>query len=52
MVEHLPGSAGDTRLIPGLGRIPPAAEELSPRASAAEPEPTRCDTMHRDNHAP
>ena len=47
VVEYPPASTGDTRLILGLGRIPPAAEELSPRASAAEPEPTRC-----DNHVP
>ena len=33
----LPASAGDTGSSPGLGRIPHAAEQLSPCATTTEP---------------
>ena len=40
MVKNLPANAGDTGSSTGpwSGKIPRAAEQLSPRATTAEPE--------------
>ena len=37
MVKDLPCSAGDTGWIAWSGKIPPASEQLSPRATTFEP---------------
>ena len=37
MDKNLPASAGDTRLIPGLGRFHTLAEQQNLRAAATEP---------------
>ena len=37
VVKNPPASVGDTGLIPGLGRLAPAIDQLSPCATATEP---------------
>ena len=37
VVKNLPANAGDTGSSPGAGRIPHAAEQLSPCATTTEP---------------
>ena len=37
MVENLPANAGDHGFEPRSGKIPHAAEQLSPRATTTEP---------------
>ena len=37
MVKNPPANAGDRGLSPGLGKIPHAAEQLSPCTTTTEP---------------
>ena len=37
VIKNLPANAGNMGLIPGPGKIPHAAEQLSPRATTTEP---------------
>ena len=37
VVKNLPASAGDTGFIPGQGRLPHAAEQLSPQLLSLSP---------------
>ena len=38
-VKNLPANAGDTGLIPGPGRFPPAAGQVNPCTTTTEPTP-------------
>ena len=51
MIKNLPANVGDMGLIPGLGKIPHAVGQLSPRAAATEAcmvEPMFCN--ERSHH--
>ena len=55
MVEDLPASAGDTGSSPRSGKIPHAAEQLSPCATTTEParlEPVLRNKRGRDGERP
>ena len=51
VVKNLPANAGDTGLIPGPGKIPHAAEQLSPCATTTEACTTRAHAPQQEKPA-
>ena len=52
MVKNLPANAGDMGSIPKSGKIPRAAEKLSPCATTAEPALQSRGATTTEAHAP